>query len=343
MIRRFEDDITGITDSQGNAMVKWRGMTGESATLSAIGVGSGFPAWQLALNSNPVAVGRGPNAPMWIPLLHPGDVITMTVTGAVPNSAIRVHLTGYAAPEAGELVPLLTMAGAGGAIAQDVGARATLIGTLQTGGANTPVGPTTFPVPPGTQSIGFLVWQGSLSLQTPAVLKIQGAQSGHLYFNYQSPPPATGGAVWAPFGERSDSQVICSLTSPGAGGSRVDFFASPVPAAVDTSPASQSSPALWQAGNGFADINATIANGGTLGVIAGVGGQTVRFFGVSFTASGVISYQDTNGVEFGTIAANATHNSDHSGTALAVGLGFQLHNASGAPVNVNGLVSFSQG
>lgn len=107
------------------------------------------------------------------------------------------------------------------------------------------------------------------------------------------------------------------------------------------------SPPLWQAPNAAPKtINANIGAGGTVSIITFVVGQQLRLFGVAVTAGagGPATFNDTGGIELGSVAAGATWAANFGGVFVfsAGGRGLDMK-APGAATTVNGMVSFSQG
>lgn len=181
----------------------------------------------------------------------------------------------------------------------------TVIATLSVA-AGQQTGFQTFPVPAGTQSIGYIVRSDGANV-TPAVLAIIGVQSDNEYTG-TTPPNDIGGAQWYPFAV-TDTSVKLNLGAPAGGPSHVDFLASPLVLALDVQQSfgtvptaaltdtagnpitvdtpsngsrlvgvslADADPATWQVVNANGSIGSGGINAGTtLTVIAG-GGALVR-------------------------------------------------------------------
>ena len=340
-VRHFEDDISGNADINGNISLPWHGMTGQYASLLLIAqAAAGSPSWTVKINGSPVNVGRGPNSPLSLPILKPGDALILSGSGIQPSGAVTGHFVGYAADELYELRGYTPPQP--NTIALDVSAGLEVLLTLP----RTPNLTTTktIPLPANTIAVGYLI-RGSTGNYTQ--VQIVGHGTGDTYVNdtsgflNTSPIPV----LIDPADTSIDVTVVgTALFQINA----IDFIAwqTPVPVAMARATIVQegTNPPLWQAPNGRpVTLDANIGAGGTLAVIAGVGGQVLRLFGLSLTtaAGGPVQLQDTTPTEFGSVAAGATINVPVTGP-LGVGLGFQIK-APGAATSVNGIVSPSQG
>lgn len=154
-----------------------------------------------------------------------------------------------------------------------------VLGTVA-GGANSTAGPTSFAVPAGTMSIGYMV-RNDQSRGTPQKVTIVGDQSNSTYVA-EVPIGAIGGPIWVPFAA-SDTSVSVTVTTNASSASAVDVLASPNIEAVDVR---EPTPAPWQSPNlrpirfagTFPTTQATARE-----LVFGSGAQRVWIFDLSLT------------------------------------------------------------
>jgi hypothetical protein len=167
-LRRFEDDIVGTTDAAGNATLTWRGMTGESFAGIIIGLTTGFPSWEVDVNGAPVALGQGIAAPLTVPLLMPGDIVKLKVTGATTTVPVRGHVIGYASDNPLEL-PIAPLGGAGSGVPVGASTAPPLTGKLTD--VNTTPGTFSFTIAPaGIQKFTLNVPPAAKALRVVAAI-----------------------------------------------------------------------------------------------------------------------------------------------------------------------------
>lgn len=185
------------------------------------------------------------------------------------------------------------------------------------GAANHTIGPKTFAVPAGTQSIGFLVREDG-SNAIPQSLTIQGTQSRQNYV-LTTTFSTTSGVQWFNFSSASDSSVDVTLITNVLNPSSVDVLASPLvmapdvvvavgnvlpveltdgsgnPIAIDNPSAGvrsvgvslfDATPAPWQASTNSASQNTSINAGATATFIAASGSTKTYMHGYAYGTDG---------------------------------------------------------
>ena len=279
-LRRFNDDINGTFDANGNVSIPWVGMTGQFSSLLLIAQAKGgSPSWTVKVNGSPVNVGRGINSPLRLPLLHPNEGVVLVGTGGQPSTAVTGHFVGYAADSPYEL-PLAPPEPS--TISLDTASPAPVLGSL-----SVPTGTTQakdFSVPAGINVIGYSArnLQPSTSIP-PQNVQITGKQSGIKYIN------ATLTGILDPIDmvilTPVDTAVTLSVTTDPAAlvQSTVDLIAWTQP----TMPP-RLQPRPWEVPLQKATLTAqSIAAGGTVNLIpAGSFSQGIYLHGYSFMHDG---------------------------------------------------------
>lgn len=376
-LRRFEDDITGTTDINGNLTVSKVIMTGEWASLKAIAMGSGFPTWELDLNGAPVELGHGPNSPMVLPLLAPGEVVTVVVKGATSNSKVRVHLVGYASDVGIAELPIPAMAGTT-ALALQAGAP-----RIQLPGSPLPVitpgsqQAQTFTLPLDTVALRILLGGGGSF--TTSLFQVIGQTTQINYALSLSVgggiPTFTGssGVITIPVDPEVDSRVQVVITNSGGSINNITAWVSAILSTeateIFTNPAlpifaditdragrllGHITQDLWMAPTKAVDVNlAALGAGGSSTVLAGVAGQTIRLFAVTLgldLETATVTVEDTAGLVLWRSTFNPTAAATRArdsiwlgGVPGGVSAGLNVFNRSGGARAIFGTLAVSQG
>lgn len=341
-VRRFEDDINGTSDANGKINLVWKGMTGQFASLLLIAQAKGgSPSWTVKVTGAPVNVGRGLNSPLRLPLLQPGDGVILVGSGIQPSTAVTGHLVGYAADSPDEL-PLAPPEPS--TISLDVAAPPQNLALVTQTGAGSSA--KTVVIPPGTLGISVLI--DNAAALNVAATSLVGATSAVDYSRFgagflASTPAFNTSQNLYHFLVDSSVDTSLTLTLASTGGAirawitalfdpDTVFVASDQLVNVSQALAA---PAPWQGPKSRAVFSASIANGGTATLIAGVGGQIISLHSFTISAdganaAGVMKLQDTTPTDVDVYYMNATRTvyavGDLKGLPLGSGLGVQAMN-----------------
>ena len=369
-------DLSGTTDASGNLTISRIPSPAYWCSLKVIAQVAGNAIWIVQVNGRAVDFGRGARTNLGPVLVQPRDQLTIQVLEGQQLSPVQIKLLGIIAPTVGEL--LLNLSQVPNTIALDVAAPQQLIGSVS-GTANQVVGPINFPVPPGTQSIGYLVHSDSGN-DTPRNIQILGHQSNNAYASGVV-ASNQGGAQWYPFAV-TDLSVDVTLSTNLASPSQVDILASPLVAALDVeqafgtvlktvitdaggTPLTVDSPAVgvsllgvsladanpppWLAAQSVVEIRANVANGANLSLITGTAGLRVwlhDFFISTDTAVTALEWQeDAGGTAFGAMrssVAGALAWGSFKGAPRTTGQGIRLNNFSGGAVTLFGHLTYTK-
>lgn len=312
-LRPYADTISGVADQNGNVSIPWAGLAGTWGSLIVIAQSAGFPRWTLIRQGRPVAVGRGPSAPLQFPPVPPQQPFALLGAGLQPGANVTGDITGMvsdvgldelplAAPQPGTIAmdtanPRQKLFPVGAAVPTDPYSTPSF--SVGAGGQGTP----SFLLPPGTVELRLHADQPSLVTPVPWTLTMVGHQSGNTYFNRAVLFPIL--PVTIVVDPENDRQV--DLTVNNAGGSSLPFdvsalfgFETPGQTEVGQS-VTLVSPAIWQAPNEKPiNIDTTIAGGGNFTIATGVAGSQIVIFSVTIAVdaapgSGGFELQDDLG------------------------------------------------
>lgn len=346
-MRPLRLDITGNTDANGNASIPVKfAQTGEwhdakfSLSLPA-------PAeWAILISGRPATYGRGRRVTLGPELIMDGERVTVSVAGALPNAAIDGTAMGKSgSPD--EIMASYTPAP--NTIALDSLATIREIDRF-TQAPNNVTTNKLYVLPVGTQSVRLEVNENGQTVSFTN-LKIVGATTGDVYVfpssasgttggfdNWMKPSPAdvTGGILFSldTTGSANGVQVIITADL-GANFVEANLVGNGT-ATGSALLVQNTTAAPWQqvntsAGNG----TGTIANGGTLSLLAGQVGKTTYLFEVKYTivavAGSFIDIADTGNNELGRIDGSFTHSDKFTfyGKNLGVNTGVKAVNNSG--------------
>lgn len=370
-MRPLHLDITGTTDSSGNASIPVKlPQTGEwhdvkfSLSLPA-------PAeWAILVSGRPATYGRGRRVTLGPELIQDGETVTVNVSGGPPNAAIDGAARGKSG-DAGAILAGFTPQP--NTIALDTSAQQVLLGSLTTpgdGAQHTKI----IPMQPNTQGVGYFVRSGAAVL-----VSMLGTTTNFLYFSLS---PVTWGKFNAfPFGDPLDTQVQVAVTDNGSPAT-VDFISWSYDPVVwtrqepntfqqvqindlnqniigsdgGTVAASlgqsmlvsmiKATPAPWQSGVTSVTMSANFVGGTPQQQVAGVAGELVYVhdvFIVANAACNVTVRSDTTHKNIAQGSANAAGVAldwDGHGRQAPVGEGIEVLTSANA--GLNGTIGFTQ-
>jgi hypothetical protein len=362
-LRRFNDDINGTADATGAATLRWRGMTGEFASVLMIARAAGAPSWLVNINGSPVNVGRGVNSPLRLPILEPGEIVTLTVAGALPAAAVSAHIVGYASDAGMSELPVAPPEPS--TIALDTsGQLGSVLERFDTSLLQTK----TWTLPAGTASVGVGVDLNETTAGSadpahsviPASITLTGLPSGANYLLFV-PNAGLRQIFWAALNPE-DTRLNILTDGVHPNGCFVDILTSPLVIAGQggdqlgnlSVSLQRSLPAPWQAPNlKPVTVASVIAAGASVNPIAAVAGKIIYLFSFAGTVDAVgaagsdLRFFDgdpaTTGVERGRMGTNVQPPPvNFFGAALTASNGFFLFNGGASSTTVRGIVVASQ-
>lgn len=234
MLAPIDVDVSGTTDANGNLTLTQIANPSQFCNLKVIGQVGGTPVWVISVNGRAVTFGRGARVDLGPIFTQPRDQVGIQVIGAPAGTQLTAKLLGVR----GEMAEVIVnFSPAPNTIAVDVTGQSNVVGTMQAASAQT-VGPTNFPIPVGTQSIGFLAYL-TAGLSTPNDITIKGHVTGHAYVSITGGDVGAGaaslstqGPQWVSF-DPTDTSVDVTMTAHVGLPGTIDILASPLLMAVD--------------------------------------------------------------------------------------------------------------
>lgn len=362
-------DGTFSIDVQAIALQNFWGMMMASVQQKTpAGTVSGNPLWTLSGGRIPLDFKFGPSVDLGPRLIAPGELITISGTGAIPSAIISGALHGVRSFTQSELLSNSYAPAASSTSVLTSNPRQRL---FPNGVTPTPNGPSftvnagqstsfTFTIPSGTVALRILASAAGLAFTYS--LAVVGNTTNEQYYG-STPAPGSPQMVptptlpfTIPIEVDWDTQVIVSVTGDPTNQTLYYLSALFAPEQPGQAGAAQSVfspiPALWQAANKQpVAINANIVGAATALIVAAVVGQTIYLFEIELwsdaAAATLINLQDSSGISIATgrnTGAGHIMQMGFHGAAIVQGRGIQLGGLSGpASSNFYGSLTYSQG
>jgi hypothetical protein len=348
--------LAAVTDTAGAATINVPSPPTQFAVMTLAAQCAGAPNWAVTSSSLPVSYGNGSQVSLGPMLTRPGELLTITVSGAAPRAQIVGNLSGTQHPTAEEAAA--TYKPVPNPVTLQTQQGQFVIGTIDTVGNGDTV-TKTFPVPAGALGIQFIAHNTPFFL--PSQVQVVGDVTGDTYLlDTQSANPfGADMGRWIP----PDQNAVCSVTSQAGPGmpARVTFVAlsfSPTFNVRNSGNAplltrENSIPRAWQAASANAPVSiASVASGGTQTLIAAASGVTLYLHGYSFSqdnanAAALWELQDSDGNVisswFDTNVRKVFASGDFRGFPVTIGKGVRMLNGGAVASFLGGFLSYSTG